>query len=667
MKLCLNMIVRNEAAIIARALESVAEVVDYWVICDTGSTDGTEAIIADFFSKRGIPGDLHRFDFENFGSARNRALEAARQSAGTFDYVLLMDADMQLRVDDPTFRSWLTAPGYMVLQKSGTLAYWNMRLVRRDTPASYVGVTHEYLSVPAGHERLEAVWFLDSADGGNRPGKFERDAALLLKGLEDEPDNARYVYYLAQSYRDAGRLEEAAETYHRRHDMGGWEEEAWHALLQEARCRRTLGDVAAFQRLAAQAFEERSHRAEPLYDLAVHFRQLGQYEVAMGFLELATHVPWPAQDRLFIEDFVYRDGIRQEIAICGFYCAGQARKQAGRFACNSLAIDRGAASEVRAKARENLIYYARRAVELFPSYVPKRLEVVAPPGMHATTPSIMTTRQGYLAVVRLVNYETTDALTFRLLSGDTCATRNQLIELDADLEPFDSREILAPIDWPAPEFLAVRGMEDLRVFDWNDAVWVVATQRERTALGWCETVLARLDRTGVGDVRMTDWRLLSPLPPTRHEKNWMPVIEASGLSFVYTCDPPLVVDERGERTTRGSCPAALDHLRGGSQLIPFDAGWLALVHEVVILPSGRNYMHRFVWFDDHVVPRRITEPFKLGPAALEFCAGLAWHRDGDRLVASFGVGDCEAWLATFAAEEVRVALRSQADAAIVQA
>lgn len=661
MKLCLNMIVRNEAAIIRRALESVVGFVDYWVICDTGSTDGTEEIIAGFFSGHGTPGELHRFEFENFGSARNRALEAARHSAGSFDYVLLMDADMQLHVDDPSFASGLSAPGYMLLQKSGSLSYWNMRLVHRDTPASYVGVTHEYLSVPAGHERLETAWFLDGADGGNRPGKFERDAALLRKGLEDEPDNARYVYYLAQSYRDAGRLEEAAEAYHRRHEMGGWEEEAWHALLQEARCRRSLGDLAAFQRLAAQAFEERSHRVEPLYDLAVHFRQLGQYEVAMSFLELATHVPWPAKDRLFIEEFVYRDGIRQEIAICGFYCAGQARKQAGRYACNSLAIDLAADPDVRAKARENLLYYARPVIELFPSFAPKRLAVTAPPGTNATNPSIVATSQGYLVVIRLVNYETTDAVTFRLLSGDACSTRNQLMTLDAAFEPLDTREILTPIDWPAPTFPDVRGMEDVRIFDWQGAVWAIASQRERTSHGWCEIVLARLDTTGVGSVPMTDWRLLSPLPPTRHEKNWMPVIEASGLGFVYSCDPPYVVDARGERTARGSSPAALDHLRGGSQLIQFDAGWLALVHEVVVLPSGRNYMHRFVWFDDQVVPRRITEPFKFGSVAIEFAAGLAWNHDGERFVASFGIGDCEPWLATFSAAEVRAALRSQSD------
>ena len=80
------------------------------------------------------------------------------------------------------------------------LAYDNLRLVRRGTGARYVGVTHEYLDTGGrGAPRLDGVEMLDHACGANRVGKAERDAALLCKGLEAEPDNARYVFYLAQS------------------------------------------------------------------------------------------------------------------------------------------------------------------------------------------------------------------------------------------------------------------------------------------------------------------------------------------------------------------------------------------------------------------------------------------------------------------------------------
>ena len=45
--ICLNMIVKDEAPVIGRALDSVREVIECYRIVDTGSTDGTpEAILA---------------------------------------------------------------------------------------------------------------------------------------------------------------------------------------------------------------------------------------------------------------------------------------------------------------------------------------------------------------------------------------------------------------------------------------------------------------------------------------------------------------------------------------------------------------------------------------------------------------------------------------------
>ena len=55
---CLNMIVKNESQIITRCLDSVKDLIDYWVISDTGSTDGTQQLITDYFAQHGITGLL---------------------------------------------------------------------------------------------------------------------------------------------------------------------------------------------------------------------------------------------------------------------------------------------------------------------------------------------------------------------------------------------------------------------------------------------------------------------------------------------------------------------------------------------------------------------------------------------------------------------------------
>jgi glycosyltransferase involved in cell wall biosynthesis len=211
--LCLNMIVRNETANLARCLGALADHIDCWVIGDTGSTDGTQDFIKSFFAARQKPGELHSFPFENFEQARNAALDCAFASHLAYDYLLLADADMELVVEDKNFRDRLEGPGYRLLQRADSgLAYWNTRLVARKAGARYHGVTHEYLDVPAGVKEFAGVWYKDHASGSNRVDKFERDIKLLLEALEREPEKEkhRYWFYLAQSYRDAGPTPEAA-------------------------------------------------------------------------------------------------------------------------------------------------------------------------------------------------------------------------------------------------------------------------------------------------------------------------------------------------------------------------------------------------------------------------------------------------------------------------
>jgi glycosyltransferase involved in cell wall biosynthesis len=659
-RICLNMIVRNEAKIIRRALGSVADHISCWVISDTGSSDDTKDAIASFFAERGIPGRFCDSPFDTFEGARNRALDAARSSQESFDYILLMDADMQLRVDDAGFRGHLTAPLYLLQQRS-SISYWNARLLRRDMPYRYRGVTHEYLESGGDAARLEGIWFEDSADGANRPGKFERDIKLLLEGLEKEPANGRYVYYLGQSYRDAAQFELAAQTYARRFEMGGWDEERWSALLNEARCRLWLGDDAGFLDAASRAFAFRSHRAEPLYELALFHRKHGQYETAMMFCELAARIPRPSEDRLFIEDRVYAHGIRQEISICGFYCSAQKHKDIGRLACNDLAIDPTVPEEVRAKARENLLYYAWQADELMPSWRGQQLAWVAPIEGHATNPSIVNDAGHYQLVVRVVNFTTANGVDYETPAGAPVSTRNFLLRLDDSLTPVTAAEILQPKDLPDPRFGKVRGFEDLRPFRWNDQLWGIATVRELNTGGWCEMVIAEIGTDASGDTRMADWRVLATGGSRRHEKKWMPRVVEDRLELISSADPTTVVGHEGQVLHETRPEAALDHLRGGSQLVPFDDGWLALTHEVAHVGGAANHLHRFVWFDRDDRLRRVSEPFHLNGRGISFAGGLAWHNDGERLIVSYGVKDATSWLATVLASDVRGAIRNAED------
>ena len=330
------MIVKNEVANLSRCLESVAPYIDAWVIGDTGSTDGTQEFIRSFFAKRGIPGEVHEFPFIDFTQARNEALDCALRSTLEFDYVLLTDADMELVVNDPDFVERLDAGIYTVKQKSG-LAYWNVRLIGRDVPARYRGVTHEYVdSKGATMEELHEIFYIDHASGSNRVDKYERDARLLTAALESETDEgliARYTFYLANTWRDAGQNEKALPYYEKRAELGGWQQEVFMSLLNAGRIKSKLDysveDVLAAFEAAHQACPT---RAEALHEAARFCNAKSLHEQAYRYTIRGLAVPYP-DNGLFVSDWVYNYGLLDELTVCAYWTG---RYSEGIEACDRL-------------------------------------------------------------------------------------------------------------------------------------------------------------------------------------------------------------------------------------------------------------------------------------------------------------------------------------------
>lgn len=320
--LCLNMIVKNEMANLERCLTSVAPYIACWVICDTGSTDGTQDFVRSFFAKRQIPGELHEFPFVDFELTRNRALEHALKSPLDYDYVLLTDADMELRVDDPLAFQDLWAEVYQLLQKSG-VSYWNSRLMRKDADARYRGVTHEFLELRKGDtEKLWGAWFDDHATGANRVDKYERDERLLRTALASEIDagmKARYTFYLANTLRDAGRDEAAIVEYQRRVALGGWREEQFVSLYHIAKAMEKLNKpdaevIGAYER----ASDLSPDRAEALHGAARFCRIKGLYKRGSELAARGLRVPRPAAG-LFVHDWIYDYGLLDEYAVNAYW------------------------------------------------------------------------------------------------------------------------------------------------------------------------------------------------------------------------------------------------------------------------------------------------------------------------------------------------------------
>ncbi|MGW6263179.1 tetratricopeptide repeat-containing glycosyltransferase [Streptomyces sp. NPDC055085] len=320
-KVCLNMIVKDEAHVIKRCLESVRPLIDTWVILDTGSTDGTQDIIREVYSD--IPGMLYERPWRGFGESRTEAIELARDSAL---YLLFIDADDEMEVDHKFRMPKLTLDVYMVTVRHGHITHWRPSLVSTRLPWRYVGVLHEYLECDRRYRRKAIKGFNIRIRGGGARNngygdreKYLKDAEVLVEGLRQEPENRRYMFYLAQSWRDAGEPEKSLESYDRRAGMGGWGEEVFCSNLYAARLSEKLGhDSAVVMDRYLRAYESRPTRAEAPGELARLSRQSGNWQMAYAFAGTAFGIRH-SEDVLFIERGWYTWRALDEFSIAAYW------------------------------------------------------------------------------------------------------------------------------------------------------------------------------------------------------------------------------------------------------------------------------------------------------------------------------------------------------------
>ena len=326
------MIVKNESKIIERALHSIFPYIDSYCICDTGSTDNTIELIKQFFDTQEIkkPGKVVEKPFKDFGYNRTFSLnQCVDIDPDASQYVLLIDADMKFEchLDPVTFRSKLSKDAYYIFQGSPGFYYKNVRIVRNRKGFTYWGVTHEYIKNPpdgAQYEQYEVseCFINDIGDGGCKIDKFERDIALLKKGIEDNPDNDRYTFYLANSYMNSEKYTEAIQFYDKRVALGGWIEEVWHSHYSAAMCHHHLGNHEHAISRWMDAFQAFPDRMENIYEIVKYYRCKGSHVLGYFFYKLAVdirHANLYQTDFLFWQKDVYAYKLDYEMSIIGYY------------------------------------------------------------------------------------------------------------------------------------------------------------------------------------------------------------------------------------------------------------------------------------------------------------------------------------------------------------
>jgi glycosyltransferase involved in cell wall biosynthesis len=318
MTICLAMIVKNEAHCIDKCLESIKPFINYWVICDTGSTDNTKEVVMNIL--KDIPGDFYYHDWIDFSTNRNLSLQLAKSKA---DYTLIMDADDYLVYSQNPFSS-LTEEAYKIEISHGSISYYRPQLIHNSIEYRYVGVLHEYLELPVYIQptNLNNCKIIYGANGARSkdPNTYLKDALVLEKALEKEPNNSRYTFYCAQSFRDAKQLEKALAYYLQRDKLNGWIEEKYIACLEAAKILEKLNPdkEMLIESAYIKAYNYVPTRAESLTYLASYCRKRNLYDKSYFYSSLGLKIKKPLEG-LFIESSCYDWRLLDEKAIAAFY------------------------------------------------------------------------------------------------------------------------------------------------------------------------------------------------------------------------------------------------------------------------------------------------------------------------------------------------------------
>jgi len=314
------MIVKNESKIITRLLESVLGIIDTYCICDTGSTDDTIEIITNFFKKNDIKGEIVYKEFVNFGVNRTFALESAK---GLADYLLFLDADMVLTKGSKFDKEYLTKDTYNIYQGNVNFQYYNTRIISTLVTAKVVCPTHEYYDIQGNtvNENLpgDFLFINDIGDGGSKGDKYSRDIKLLLQGIDDEPTNCRYHFYLANSYYDSDDTDNAIVYYKRRIAMGGWTEEVFYSWYRLGFCYQRQSIVPEMISSWLNAYQALPCRSESLYEIIKYYRIISNHQLCNLFYNIAKDIPFPKNCSLFIHKDVYDYKLLEEYTIFGYY------------------------------------------------------------------------------------------------------------------------------------------------------------------------------------------------------------------------------------------------------------------------------------------------------------------------------------------------------------
>lgn len=689
------MIVKNESKIIERMLESIYPFADSFCICDTGSTDNTVELIHKFAQEKGISNYIvYTEPFRDFEYSRTHALHKCLELPTLPTYILLLDADMVLQfgkqLDIETLKRGLISPVpqpdvYFINQGNDAFYYKNARMLRaalllEEKKPKYTGVTHEYLDIPGSRiyvDILKPVLFiLDIGDGGAKQDKFTRDITLLKNGLLFEPNNTRYMFYLANSYRDVGDWENAKQMYGKCIASNGWVEEKWQARYQLGKGYLAKGNRAEAVNNWLLGYDLMPDRLENIYELIKHYRETSNNVLAYTFYKIAINAESIKKPPvfLFLENDVYDYKIHYEFSVFGYYHNPDKVNMANH---TSNVLKRALVPEhIHANMLRNYTFYTPRlykwnsvsgVVEIQNMALLKAFSDIkytfGDNEMYSSSPSFVFTKDNRLWVcVRKVNYFINPDGTYDYKGG--IVTKNHIVEFDA------SGKIWNYHGHSELEYTKVYddnyvGVEDLKLF-YNSAeksLKYIGTRPlpRDNGISIESGILIKQEPI----IYTNNSALAVHSNNNKCEKNWVLFEDSSGkekVIYEWNNERGVVIgdlsNEITDKTlndwpTAATAPSKMfiethriDALNKFPKGVRGSTNGVLVGNEVwfichtVSYEDIRNYYHLFVVLDATTYEiKRVSDVFKMSESKIEYVLGLAYLRDTDKFLIGYSTMD----------------------------
>lgn len=191
------------------------------------------------------------------------------------------------------------------------------------------------------------------------------------------------------------------------------------------------------------------------------------------------------------------------------------------------------------------------------------------------------------------------------------------------------------------------GLADARLIKWHDKFYLCGVRVDTNIRGYGRVEMSEIKILDSGVEEVSRLRFQSPGEnDTYQEKNWMPILDKP-FHFIRWANPTEVVkvdvnNFSSEIVFHGNHIQLPAELRGGTQLLSWDEGYLTVTHEINMDNARRKYRHRFVYWDKDFTNIKYSKMFSFTNADIEFACGMTEYHNN--LLITFGVQDKSAFI-----------------------